>query len=463
MKLKPFLRRSAIIAAILIMACLAFAAAASADILYTASGSGYGNDRFGMIKGTGAPVRDLVTNLGGANGSGVFAYRDPSGASRVAVSQYTYNKDIIWIYDPYNTDWKAPLKEIGRNTNPVYNIRKMTASGDYLYAIGYDYAQVARFDMTKGYNCDKTFEALNDKCWHGEYMTVYKDCLYAVFTYSKDAWSPTAGYSPSKLVKFDKELKIVSSIDLNSRNIDGGGCNGACVLNGHTLYVASLGGFQHTDGAPNDNSMVEAVDLDAMTSRILVQNKDVYAKYPEITKWIYDFRSLCILPDGTVYVQNGGWNTKGADSASGSLIFKTTLAKLNNGDLGSIIKKFSWTNAYITFGMAYDPEAKIIYMSGADGTGDYNGSLYRYDGSNWLDRFDSAALGGNLATYDVLYAASGSAASGDTGGGTGGNPGGGNQGGGSSDGGSGGGCSAGSGALALLFTLPLLVCVKQKQ
>jgi len=375
------------------------AVSARADVLYTACSNGYQNDRIGMIWGTNAPVKNVVTNLGGTMGSGVFPFKTASGSSRVAVSQYSGAEDVIWIYNPYNTTWASPLKEIGSSGNPIYNIRKMVSNGSYLYGIGYDKAQVARFNIGNSYANDKTFSSLNDGYSHGEGIVAYNGYIYGVFTYSKNAWDPAVGYSPNKLIKFDEDLNVITSMDLSSKNVDGGGVNGACLLHGNTLYIAAIGGYQHYDGVPNDDSMIEAVNLDSFTSKVLVRNKDIYEKFPEISKWIYDFRSVCITPSDDVYVQSGGWDY---NNGNGCLIFKTTLSGLQSGDLGVILKKFSWNNAFIVFGMDYDKKTSCMYMTAAEGNSDYNGSLYRYDGTKWLDRYDMDALGGSIAAFGVL-------------------------------------------------------------
>ncbi len=373
---------------------------AYADILYSAASNGYNNDRIGLIEGFKAPAKDLVTNLGGTMGSNVFSYKTAGGASRVAVSQYTGGEDVIWIYNPYDTSWKAPMAELGSKENPIYNIRSMAASGNYLYGIGYDKSQVARFDMKDNkYVRDKYFAGLGNY-WHGEGLVTYKDHVYGVFTYSTNPWNPSAGYGPNRLIKFDKDLNIVTSMDLNSRNVDGGSVKGACTLYGDTLYIAAIGGFQHYDGTPNDESMVEAVNLDTMTAKVLVKNTDLYNSFPEIKKWIYDFRSICITPNKDVYIQTGGWNYGGG--GNGCLIFKTTLDKLKAGNVGTIVKNFSWTSAFIVFGMAYDKETGCLYTTGAEGSSQYNGSVYRYDGNKWLPPYDSNALGGNICAFDVL-------------------------------------------------------------
>ncbi len=383
-----------------LLLCLTIVTSASADILYTAASNGYNNDRIGMILGKNVPQKDLVTNLGGQMGSNVFSFKTPGGAPRAAVSQYTGGADVIWIYNPYDTNWKAPLKELGSNENPVWNVRAMSVSGNYLYAIGYDKSQVARFDIRENkYTNDKNFAGLGNG-WHGEGLVTYKDKVYGVFTYSKNAWDPNVGYAHNKLIQFDKELNIVTSMDLNSRNVDGGSVKGACTIKDNILYIAAIGGFQHYDGTPNDASMVEAVNLDNMTAKVLVKNSDIYDKFPEIKKWIYDFRSICITDAHDVYVQSGGWNYSG--SGNGCLIFKTTLDELNKGNLGVIVKNFSWSSAFIVFGMAYDESLSRLYTTGAEGSSSYNGSVYIYDGKNWLTPWDSTALGGNICAFDVL-------------------------------------------------------------
>ena len=80
---------------------------------------------------------------------------------------------------------------------------------------------MARFDTTNdAYTNDKTFNQLNDGKYHAEAIAAYKGYIYAVITHAANPWGGDGGYSKNKLVKFDADLNIVTSMDLNGKNID---------------------------------------------------------------------------------------------------------------------------------------------------------------------------------------------------------------------------------------------------
>ena len=393
--------------------CLFFVGAAMADILYTAAGDGYSVDRFGLILGKNAPTKNVVTNLGGTSGTQVSPFIDPDGEPMVAVSQYTGGADTIWIYntsDPKNkSSWTKPVKELGPANGTITNVRGMAAAGKYLYMVGYDSAQVCVCDMTDNYKVVSTYmNTADSKTWHGEAIVSYKGDVYALFTTTSNAWDPSSGYGKSMLVKFakgDTTLTPEKTLSLNCTNVDGGGVHGAVQLDGSTLYIASIGGYQHYDGTPNGDSMIEAVDLDNFTSKVLVKNSDLYdentqlsAKYPAVGAWTTDFRAITITQSGDVYVASGGWG-----SPNRELIFKTDLDKLNNGDLGELVHTFSWSTAFIPFSIGYDDENKLLWTNGAEGDSDYNGSVFSSsDGGQTWTKYDDTALGGNVAAWNVL-------------------------------------------------------------
>ena len=182
-----------------VMMCLVLVTSASADILYGAMSGGWTTDQIGIITGNSAPKQGLVTNLGATAGARVSSFRTENGGSRVAFCEYSVvnnpnGGDNILIWNPYNTDWKNPLKELPMDKNPVSNVRGMAFSGKYLYACGYDYATVARFDMTNdAYTNDKTYNAINDGEHHAEAIVTYKDYVYVVVTRHHPATGPARG------------------------------------------------------------------------------------------------------------------------------------------------------------------------------------------------------------------------------------------------------------------------------
>jgi Synergist-CTERM protein sorting domain-containing protein len=406
-----FVKKRMLIIAALIAVITTASVPVFADVAYLISTNGYSPDGFGLIWGKGAPTGAVVSNLGGNSGAKMAAFKTPSGGVRLAVCQYTGSRDTIWIYNPYDPQgWKKPLKELGSAGNPIWNIRGMAAMGKYLYAAGYDQATVARYDVTDDkYSCDKLFanfrsaEDASGSKYHAEGIVTYKGYVYVVFTYADSPWAGDGGYADDKLVKFDKDLNIVTSIDLECKNTDGEP-TGAYTLHGNKLFVTGIGGAQSYSGEANKDSSIVEVDLDKMTSKMLISNRTLLAKYGDSEKvmgiypkssWPLDFKSIAITPSGDVYVQSSGWNYDGNSAA----IFKTSVAQLESGDLGNTIKEFSFS-AFVFQHMAYDAEQSLLYTCAGEGN-DYMGVFYVYDGASW-NKYDNKALGGAIQGLELL-------------------------------------------------------------
>lgn len=416
--------------ALVLALCMALAVSpAMAGILYTAS-TNWNTDRFGIIKDSEAPTKDVVTNLGGSAGSGVFSFNNAEWKSRIAISQYPATaNDTVWFYDPMTTDWSAPLKEA---MSPVKNVHHMEAGGKYLYAAGYDDATVGRFDMTsdafapdsKIYTytpADAGYTA------HAERIATYNGGVYAIFAASKGNY-PNYEYAPHKIIKFSEDLTPAASADLKGKNIDGANV-GATIRIGGSLYVASIGGNQDTTGLFNTDSMIEKVNLDTLASETLITASKAAEKDGS---WGSNFYGLA--HDGNrIYILaacwNGSWPESGRDNV---VIYETNAEKLDGGDIGNKIATLSTKTGY-SLGIEYDSAAKLLWVSAGD-------SVYKYDGSAFTE-YDSTALGGEMAKFATLTA-SGVTPSGDSGG---------------------GGCNGGLGVLALVALLPLLVAKRGKK
>lgn len=424
------LKKRGILALVLAL-CMALAVSpAMADILYTAS-TNWNTDRFGIIRGDEEPTKDVVTNLGGDAGSGVFSFKNADKEARVAVSQYAYaGNDTVWFYDPETTDWSAPLQEA---VSPVKNVHHMVAEGNYLYASGYDDASVGRFDMTSDAFTpdDKTFTCTPDEpgyTAHAERLAAYNGSVYAIFTASSGSY-PNYVYAYHKIVKLKEDLTEEASAALKGKNLDGANV-GSTLQIGKDLYVASLGGSQDTSGLFNSDSMIEKVDLETLTSETLITAADAAEKDKE---WGYNFYGLA--KDGAkIYVMaacwNGNWPESGTDNVQ---IYETSAEKLAAGDLGEKIATLSTKTGY-SLGIEYDSESKLLWVSAGD-------SIYKYDGTNFTE-FDKTALGGDMAKFAALKASEVTPPADDK---------------------SSGGCNSGFGALALLALLPLIASKRGKK
>ena len=424
-------RLSAIILALLL--CVALAASAWADVIYTAQGNGYYTDRFGLVL-NGTLTSNVVTNMRGSTGAQVASFRTAAGGARVAVAQNTETApDTVWIYNPYGSGFTKPLKEITPSDHPIWNVRALAAQGKYLYTIGYEHAMVARYDMTGDkYTHDKTYQGLTNivppvieyNKFRGEGLVTYKGYVYGIFSSTPSGkYGP---YNPSKLVKFDADLNVVTSMDINGRNMDGS-TSGAYQLVGNKLYVAYIGGDQQTSG-PTQNkvkggtdSMVEVVDLDKMTAKVLVRNSDLmsldqgdnegegqlfYDYYQDF--WPYNFKSIAVTPTGDVYIGMNGW-TDGKGGGSTAVIM-TNLTDLEAGDFNKfrLMKnnydddyEFLSGGQYVGPSMGYDAGESCLYFCASKGNTDKYGHLYMYKNGALTD-YDNIELGGSLNFMAML-------------------------------------------------------------
>lgn len=390
---------------LMLLMCLTLAASANADMLYGAASGGWTTDIMGTIFGGDGPVK-VVNNLGGTLGARISAFRTENGGARAAFCEYTAINapDAIKIYKPYDGTW-TPIKDFaGPHDNSVSNIREMAHIGKYLYAIGYDKATVGRFDTTNdAYTNDKTFDGKNaiggNTNWHGEVLVAYKGYLYGVFTNASNPWAQAAGYAKNRLIKFDQDLNVVDSIDLNGKNIDGGTV-GAWALQNGKLYLASIGGSQSYNFQANMASNIDVVDLDKWTVKELISNESLLAQYGDGEKvldilskngWGFDFKSIAVTPRNDVYIMMNGWGP------NNSIVIKTTVSDLENAktnvkETWDVIKEFEF-DSFVFPAMLYDPDASMLYVCGAEGD-EHTGSLYRYNGTDWLDRYEATDLGG---------------------------------------------------------------------
>ncbi|MDO4987697.1 MAG: Synerg-CTERM sorting domain-containing protein [Synergistes sp.] len=420
-----------------VLACAVFAGTASADVLYLGiGGSDYAPDRFGLIRGKEAPTKNVVTGLGGSAGAKAFPFRNANGSSRVAVAQCSsYSSeptDTIDIYDPSKTDWSTPLKEIGGSSNPVTNVRGLAYSGKYIYICGYNTpSTIARFDTTdEKYANDKNVQvqcASASYDAHCEGIVAYGGYLYVIVTYSDSMYN----YLNSKLLKYDTDLTLKSEITLNSRNTDGG-TTGAYMLNGHSLYITSIGGSQ--GAVCNSNSMIEKVDLSTATpsSKTIISNDALLTQQQgdvlgicASADWSYNFASLYVDASDNLYIGMNGYDSSWNNSRIVISASETALGDPATLTAANVVKKFAPFSAYVPPHMSFDTNNARLYFGAGEGT---ETKLFFYDGLTW-DSYSETELGAKLSDFCVLLDSTSPAPSG--------------------SGGS-GGCNAGFGALVLV-------------
>ena len=394
---------------------------ASADLLYTRQDQYYSNTALGIIQGDGAPVSPLVSNMGGNYGQGIYQFTDANGESRVAISLYDGGaSDVINIYNPgaasgwqSESAWNAPTEV----TTSLLNTRRIISSGSYLYGVSYDNYSVNRMSVSGNeYTEDTSVEyAEPGKDTHGEALVAYDGSLYAIFSISSgDVWTG-ATYYANKLIKFDEELNLEGTVEMEGKNLNGGSA-GAYTLSDNKLYVATLGGEQHyNDTDWNPESSIEIVNLEDMTITQPVTARAVNSEDPTFK---HMFQAVVIAGD-KVYIQAVRWATEGGGYSV--RIYETTKSALASGDLGEVIKEFTGDYGW-SWGMLYDAENEALWCSvGYD--------LWRYDGSEWK-QYDQDALGGNISAFAPIMTSVDPAPAPSNGGG--------------------GGCNGGFGALALI-------------
>ena len=391
--------RRKIVLPLIILLLLVASLPARADLLFTRQDNNYANTALGIVQGAEAPVSPLISNMGGNAGQGLYPFRNADGNFRIAVTLYTGNgTDVIPIYNPGEQSqwaqpsaWSKPLREA---TTTLHNTRAIAELGGRLYATAYDIPIVSRITTADDvYKQDKKYEYFhNDSKYdgHGEALCAYDGNIYAIFTGSNDPWDTASGsYRLNNLIKLDAELNELERVEMKGKNLDGFTPGAYSQIDGK-LYVATLGGVQKFGDDWNPESCVEMADLSTMEVSSLITAEEVNAMDPTF-KHMFD---AIVLAGDKVYIQAAKW-TSGEDYTPGYSIrlYETTLKKLQNGDIGTLLRDFKGKYGY-RLGLVYDEGTKYLWI----GVG-Y--SLWRYDGTHWKE-FGSNDLGGNISAYTAV-------------------------------------------------------------
>jgi Synergist-CTERM protein sorting domain-containing protein len=404
-------KRATIIALILAFA-LALAPAACADILFTKTGNNPGDPvEIGLIEGEGTVTKTLVSNLGGSSGHTITSFTDASGDFRVAVSLYTYGTntpDTINIYSPGpKENWSTPetwtpIQEF--KDHSLQNVRGFAGMGDFLYGVAYDKPAVSKIlasgsEYTEVAVYDDFTPPAGADAIRTEGIAAYNGNVYVVASCSSgDIGSAVKGkYLNNVIYKFDRDLNLVASADLEGVNFDGW-TRGASMRVGNRLITANIGGVQPGNANPAalvEKSSVEVINLDTLKSEKLITAREVNEADATFR---HMFSAVTAAPDGTVFIQAKQFvsDEYGFLPLIGIRIYKTTPEKLAEGDLGDVMYDSDldmYPMGYLA-GMEYDGDSGLLWI--AEGW-----NFKSWDGSEWSD-FGAMTIGGNHAGFAVI-------------------------------------------------------------
>jgi len=288
---------------------------------------------------TPLPAWNLQTN-GDAK---VHSFFDTSNNLRVVVDQYEYSSlssPGLRIYNPTTTTtttWTAVTT--ARNWSGIENLYGVVKSGNYLYAIDYDSANVVKISLTGAapYTVAGTYHfasGISGYEDHGVAIAAVGDYVYALFITSD---ASASNYQNSTVVKLD-----VSGT--NPTNVG----QASVGKNAFTLeyydgkfYVACIGGMQQA-GSYNAASQLNVVNISTM---------GVTTPFTASATIPGDFRDIVFSNSGDAYILTGYY-----DSSYANLIgklYKTTAANINAGtpSIGTAVDTFTtagyfWATLY---------------------------------------------------------------------------------------------------------------------
>lgn len=393
----------------LIAAAVLVSAPAQADILFTRQTTYSDPVSLGIIVGDGEPFSPLQSNMGGNTGNRIFPFRDAEGNLRIALTFYTgvgqSANDTIDIFNPgaranwgVPANWNTPIKQFTCSTK---NVRALATIGSYMYTTGYDKAVVSRVVMTgDSYVENKVWQHPEITGKHGEGLFAYNGYIYAIITDTTgDPMKPTVAYSPNQIWKFDKDLNVIASAEMQGRNMDGQQ-GGIYTRVGNKLYVCSFGGYQETGGGYNGNTTIEVCDLDTLECTVLATGKEIQEK--QDPDWHYMFSGLAFV-NSKVYIHGTTWTApEGQEGSHEMVVYETTEERLLAGDIGERMPGASFVGDYgVQMGLTYDPETGYLWAREGD-------SIQRLNPDGTWTEFDQNALKGSLTDAAPIYAPSSS-------------------------------------------------------
>lgn len=415
---------------------LAFTAIpASAHLLYSVSN--YATGAAGLIIGDSEKPEIYISNL---NGDAIaVALQMADGTSRILTcnrdSWVNNGGDRNQIYNPFyggkNWNVKPESEFAAKYMTGKYkgttdgNAHGFAVIGDYLYAyywgntynfFGIDYtSKVVKYDMSKKYKkVDEYYfkPELEDPNLAAQMagMIEYEGNLYVVCSgyitpepvteIPGSSSKPASGQDKpylydmnSYVIKLSPDLEELDRIVTKGKNIWSMGGNAANMLDGKIL-ICSTGGGCYDFPQPRPDSCISIVDLKTMTSETPVTVKSLQDSGIDFRT---NFSSATADKNGNIYILTYLYDideeTQGFGSNHKIVVYKTTLDKLCNGDVGEIIMDGHWSGA--STGIAYDPETDYLWVLA--------GRLSRYNvkTGEWKN-FDGKALGGGAYNLSIL-------------------------------------------------------------
>lgn len=315
----------------------------SANLIVTVP-SNYYSSIMGTISGSrvtttvdGTPNTVRSNNLNGD--PGVFNIH-VNGQSKVFLRQYTYStdKDSLIANEILDADGNFNVADASGKLVNTGNPHGVAATGNYVYATGYDLGRIAIGKMEgttlTEINEDSPVDLLADikttgdvsvseytssTAAHGEGVAIRGNDLYAIVSVNKDGTYSNYddGYLMHYSIQSDGTL-VYKDYTRIGKNTDESRLN---MYNDH-IFVSAIGGMQNYGSGNEETSITVAALTDGSVSRSATKTIAV----PESVQSAgQDFRDLKILPNGTAYVMTYNLGTSGGIDTT---IYQTTVSNL---------------------------------------------------------------------------------------------------------------------------------------
>lgn len=357
--------------AILVLFAALFAAAASADVVFTTS------DYKDRTLGIAGAVNGVITVKQKTKGFGAdpvsFSYSFGNNLLVANRSSAAASDDSIYICD--TDDISKPL--FSKSWEGARNIYDAEYMFGYLYVICYNDGKIIKVetnDFTKvaeyAFDNARLPSGFSAK---GVSLAQLGGQLYALFAVTDESFAPS--YEQSWLVKLDENLTPLSSMTLPEN------AHTVTVYN-NRLYVASWGGAQ-TANANASKSKLQVIVHDVMGVSEVFSGADIDGA---------QIAGICFSPDGTAFVATHMYSPDGENCKSTTRIYRIATGR---DGIDSGTKKLVKTLGGWMTTITYDPATSYFWVANSDGRdgSDQLLAFNRSDGS-LVKSFSSAQLGG---------------------------------------------------------------------